>query len=262
MAMEVRSLRQGSFNEAIQFQHFYGTGVKCSHLPLPSPGTSFANIKQQSDRDLLSNFFSHNLISSTTEKVILIQTSQQNMFNYRATLVIIATLAVAATTSNTHAFTTTSTSPAFARNTKLHVEEDDSKGVLGTVKDKAIDAKDYVKDKAGDVKDYVKDKAGDVKDKAVDAKDYVKDRAGDAKGYVKDKAGDIKDAVVGTEETAEDKLNDARDKFDDATDTVGDAFDDASDNVGDAFEDAGDKVKNAKNDIADAADKATYSDRK
>jgi Late embryogenesis abundant protein len=101
------------------------------------------------------------------------------MFSYKmkAAILFVAALCVATTTSNTHAFTTTQ--PAFTRYTKLHSSDnknvEDGKGVIATVKDKAVNVKDTVKDKAGDVKDYVKDKAGDVKD-------YVKDKAGTAKG--------------------------------------------------------------------------------
>ena len=93
----------------------------------------------------------------------------------KATVLFVAALCVATTTSNTHAFTTTQ--PAFTRYTQMYSSDsdEDGKGVISTVREKASSAKETVKDVAGDVKDYVKDKAGDVKD-------YVKDKASSAKG--------------------------------------------------------------------------------
>lgn len=84
-------------------------------------------------------------------------------YNTKATLLFIAALSVATTSSHTHAFTVSQ--PAFTRSTPLFASEaeEDAKGIIGTVKDKASSAKDKVKDVAGDVKDYVKDKAGTVK---------------------------------------------------------------------------------------------------
>lgn len=72
-----------------------------------------------------------------------------------------------------------------AEDAKENIDPDrafEDKTVLGKVKDKAVDVKDF------------------VKDKAVDTKDAVKDKAVTAKDYVKDKAASVKEAVVGSED--------------------------------------------------------------
>jgi len=95
-------------------------------------------------------------------------------------------------------------------------KDDDEKGILGTVKGKAVDAKDYVKEKAIDAKDYVKDKASSAKEKVKDVFTSEEDEEGPAEEAGRKLGENIDDLGDDIKESYNDALDDAQDRLQDA----------------------------------------------
>jgi len=90
-------------------------------------------------------------------------------------------------------------------------KDDDEKGILGTVKGKAVDAKDYVKDKASSAKEKVKDVFTSEEDEEGPAEE-----AGRKLGEnIDDLGDDIKESYNDALDDAQDRLQDAKNEDED-----------------------------------------------